>query len=67
MPYKRKFRKRRSTDAKQNKRIKSLENMVYKTIENKQVNYNTNTNITSSGYIANSFLRVRVGPEDGAL
>ncbi len=67
MPYKRKFRKRRSTDAKQNKRLKSLENMVYKTLENKQVNYNNNLNLTSSGVNDNAFLQVRVGPDDGAI
>ena len=67
MPFKRKFRKRRSTDAKQNKRIKSLENMVYKTIENKQINYNNNLNITSSGVNDNAFLQVRVGPDDGVV
>ena len=65
MPFKRKFRKRRSTDAKQNKRIKSLENMVYKTLENKQINYNNNLNITSTGVNDNAFLQVRVGPDDG--
>ena len=65
MPYKRKFRKRRSTDAKQNKRLKSLENMVYKTLENKQINYNNNLNITSTSVVDNAFLQVQVGPEDG--
>ncbi len=64
MPFKRKFRKKR-TDAKQNKRIKSLENMVYKTIENKQVNYNNNLLITSTPIVDNQFLQVRVGPDDG--
>ncbi len=67
MPYKRKFRKKR-TDAKQNKRLKSLENMVYKTLENKQVNYtNTNLNINSTGVVDNAFLQVKVGPDDGAV
>ncbi len=66
MPFKRKFRKKR-TDAKQNKRLKSLENMVYKTLENKQVNYtNSNLNISSTGVVDNAFLQVRVGPDDGA-
>lgn len=66
MPYKRKFRKKR-TDAKQNKRLKSLENMVYKTLENKQVNYtNSNLNISSTGVVDNAFLQVKVGPDDGA-
>jgi len=67
MPFKRKFRKKR-TDAKQNKRLKSLENMVYKTLENKQVNYtNTNLNINSTGVVDNAFLQVKVGPDDGAV
>ena len=59
-----KNRKKR-TDAKQNKRIKSLEQMVYKTLENKQVNYNNNLNLTSSGVNDNAFLQVKVGPDDG--
>ena len=59
-----KFKKKR-TDAKQNKRIKSLEQMVYKTLENKQVNYNNNLNLTSSGVNDNAFLQVKVGPDDG--
>jgi len=54
------------TDAKQNARISKLENMVLKTLENKQVNYsNTNLNISSSGVVDNAFLQVRVGPDDG--
>lgn len=53
---------------KQNKRIKQLENMVYKTIENKQINYNnSNLAISSSGVNDNAFLQVRVGPDDGAV
>ena len=62
---KRKFKKR--TDAKQNERIKSLESMVYKTLENKQINYQNNVNITSTPLVDNQFLQVQVGPEDGVL
>ncbi len=63
MPKFRKFKKR--TDAKQDKRLKSLENMVYKTLENKQINYNNNLLITSTPIVDNQFLQVRVGPDDG--
>lgn len=63
MPKKNKKR----TDAKQNQRLKSLENMVYKTLENKQINYQNNLNITSSSVVDNAFLQVRVGPDDGVL
>lgn len=62
-----KFAKKRSKDKKQDTRIKELESFVYKTIENKQVNYsNTNLNISSSSVIDNSFLLVKVGPDDGS-
>ena len=60
-----KFKKR--TDAKQNKRLKTLENMVYKTLENKQINYNNNISITSSGVNDNQFLQVKVGVDDGTV
>lgn len=61
------FRKK-SVDRKQTKRIKQLENFVYKTIENKQSNYDvTNQNITSSHYNNYGFLKIGVGAEDGAL
>lgn len=66
MPIKRKRLGKKRTDAKQNKRIKSLEDMVYKTLENKQVNYNNNLNIASTGVNDNAFLQVKVGPDDGA-
>lgn len=63
---KRVFRKK-SVDKKQTKRIKQLENFVYKTIENKQSNYEvTNQNIISSGYNNYAFLKLGVGAEDGA-
>ncbi len=55
-----------STDKKQTKRIKQLENFVYKTIENKQINFQaSNINITTSGFATNAFLRVDGGVEDG--
>lgn len=66
MPFKRKFRKKKRIDAKQNSRIKKLESLVLKTMENKQVNYfSTNNNITSGGLEVGSFLATAVGAEDG--
>ena len=60
-------KKNRSIDSKQNSRLKKLESFIYKTIENKQVNYHaTNQSITSGGYETGSFLRTLTGPEDGA-
>ena len=38
MPGKRNSKGKRQKDKKQDKRIRSLEKMVYKTIENKQIN-----------------------------
>ena len=67
MPFKRKFRKKKRTDAKQNSRIKKLESLVLKTIENKQVNYHlVNQSISSGGYSAGSFCSTASGTEDGA-
>lgn len=67
MPPKKAFKKRPSKDKKQDQRIKALESMVLKTIENKQINYsNTNLAISSTGVNDNAFLQVRVGPDDGA-
>ncbi|AXH73160.1 MAG: hypothetical protein [Circoviridae sp.] len=64
-----KFRRGKTrVDKTQNKRLKTLENMVYKTMENKQINYkNVNLAISSSGVIDNQFLQVQVGPNDGAI
>ena len=43
-----KFRKKSSKDKKQDSRLKQLENFIYKTIENKQVNtLNAGLNIPS--------------------
>lgn len=62
-----KFRKKASKDKKQDKRIKSLEKMVYKTIENKQLNERvTNSAIDSvAGFVATGFLQTGVGAQDG--
>ncbi len=60
-----KFRK----DNKQDKRIKSLENFVYKTIENKQVAYgyqDTGRTVSTSGDQRSQFLGVATGAEDGS-
>lgn len=66
MPLKKAFKKR-SKDKKQDQRIKALESMVMKTIENKQVNYhNIDLAISSTGVVDNAFLQVKVGPDDGA-
>ena len=73
MPIKKFRRKRRPVarkrvDKAQNQRIRSLEKFVYKTIENKQVNYaNTGgNNISTAGYVGSQFLSLDTGPEDGA-
>lgn len=64
MPKRSKMKK--SIDSKQNSRIKKLESLVLKTIENKQVNYHaTNQSLTSNGYETGSFLRTSTGAEDG--
>jgi hypothetical protein len=68
---KKKFRKVRK-DKKQDKRIKQLEKMVYKTIENKQINSGAGSaipdlprNLTTSGDVRGQFFSVAVGAEDG--
>lgn len=54
-------------DRKQDKRIKDLEKFVFKTIENKQVNYSiTATSMSSSGYATSNFIQLETGAEDGA-
>jgi len=66
MPVKKNFRKK-SVDKKQTKRIKDLEQFVYKTIENKQINAQAgNINIPSTGYGYSTFFRVTAGVGDGA-
>lgn len=66
MPGKRSAPKK-SKDRKQDHRLKKLEQLVLKTIENKQINYhNLALAISSSGVVDNAFLQVKVGPDDGA-
>lgn len=73
MPIKKTFRRKRRpvarkrVDKAQNARIKSLEKFVYKTIENKQVNYDNagGTNITNAGYVGSQFLQLNTGAQDG--
>lgn len=68
MPYKGKKKTKKSADAKQNQRLKKLENMLYKTIENKQVEYkNTGLNISSNGVRDGQFLQLIQGTADGSV
>jgi len=54
-------------DKKQDVRIKSLEKFVYKTIENKQVNYRSNNNnIPSTGYVVGNTFSLAAGVLDGS-
>ena len=58
---------KKSKDSKQDKRLTKLESFVYKTIENKQVNYSiTATSMSSAGYATRNFVQLEKGPEDGA-
>ena len=65
---KKKGKSKASQDKTQNKRIKSLEKFVFKTIENKQVNYNNagGVNISSGGYVGSQFLQLNTGAQDGS-
>jgi len=55
-------------DKNQDKRLKELENFIYKTIENKQVNsLNTNLSIPSTGVRDGQFLSVAQGTSDGVI
>jgi hypothetical protein len=58
---------KKSIDKKQSAQIKELQKFVFKTIENKQVNYNNTggTNISSAGYVGAQFLSLGSGAEDG--
>lgn len=57
---------KKAIDKKQDKRIKQLESFVYKTIENKQVNYqDTGRSISSGSYNTGGFLSISSGSEDG--
>lgn len=68
MPKKFKRRPKVRKDKKQDSRIKNLEEFVYKTIENKQIQYQNQTTVSSSGFTASSFLLpiLSTGAEDGA-
>lgn len=59
-------RAKKRVDKAQNARIKSLEKFVYKTIENKQVNVSSFSNISTSNYQYGAFLQVLQGTEDGS-
>ena len=66
MPAKKVFMKKKvNKDKKQDSRIKQLENFVFKTIENKQVNYSQSLNISSSGTVTYPFISLAQGVEDG--
>lgn len=54
MPKKRMKRSKVRKDRKQDSRIKNLEEFVYKTIENKQIEYHNQTTVSSSGFTASS-------------
>ena len=64
--------KKSSKDSKQDKRIKELEKMVYKTLENKQINSGAGSavpdlprNLTTLGDNRGQFFSVSVGAQDG--
>ena len=66
------IRKETSKDKKQDKRISSLEKMVYKTIENKQINSGAGSaipdlprNLTTAGDVRGQFFNVATGAQDG--
>ncbi len=65
--WKRRPRTKRSVDKTQDKRIKALEGFIYKTIENKQVNYQTSAFVNSTGLSVGAFISMASGAEDGAL
>lgn len=53
-------------DRKQDGRLKKLESFVFKTMENKQVNYRQDLSISSSGTATYPFISLRQGVEDGS-
>lgn len=57
---------KKKVDSRQNSRLKKLESFVYKTIENKQVNYQQSLQISSSGTASYPFLLVTQGTGDGS-
>lgn len=62
---KRSFAKK-SVDKKQSSRIKKLESFVYKTLENKQINYSQSLNVSSAGTATYPFISLRQGTGDGS-
>ena len=57
---------KRSKDKKQDSRLASLENFVYKTIENKQQNFHSDDNIIKNiAYYAAPNIRLTEGTGDG--
>ena len=67
MPVKkRRFNRKSSKDKKQDSRIRSLENFVYKTIENKQQNFHqAELDVLDVGRYSRPSLKLVVGSEDG--
>ncbi len=58
-------RRSKNKDKKQDNRIRTLEKFVYKTIENKQINWSQTNTITDLGLYSNQFIRVLPGVDDG--
>ena len=68
MPTKKSYRRPRkkvSKDKTQDKRLKSLEKFVYKTMENKQINYRQDLSISSGGTATYPFISLAQGTADG--
>lgn len=66
MPPKKGYKKRKvRKDKKQDQRLKKLESMLYKTVENKQVDYIQDLSISTAGTATYPLLRVSQGVEDG--
>lgn len=70
MPPKKGYRKRKyakkSKDKKQDGRIKKLESFVYKTIENKQINWHSKISVSSGGVNPSGFISLNQGTGDGS-
>lgn len=70
MPKKKVLRRRKvRKDKKQDSRIKNLEEFVYKTIENKQIQYQNQTTVSTSGFTASNYLLpvLASGSHDGTV
>lgn len=65
MPQKKTMKRKFAKDKKQDNRLKKLESFVYKTIENKQVDYVQDLSISSAGTETYPLLRVSQGVRDG--